>query len=316
MDLKELFIKLKNSKENREEREKTDEAMLEKFLGLMSSAFQFEHGALSAEKEKELLDSKGFIEKMDSKLRKQDGVKELTFIYDADAKIDRFGKIFRDYGHPQRQDTGSYIVHVPTNYAESLESMAAERKVKIAAEPPREMTKEEKIESGIFQYICDNFSIQECAKACNLSVVSFELELKKTFKDRQKMQGLLGNNWRSMAENRGWLKEPDSRAQLINNVGVARMEGLTVCAIAKKFKVKIGLVTSILGYYRNQGHNWLYTRFFPEYGAGWEAKSIVGFDHRLYMVGVHDEYIKDGGSEAQFAADQIAFEFDDGYILA
>ncbi len=315
MEIEDLFLKLKESEKAREVASKTDEAMLEKFKKLIALAFCFEHGSLSAEEERELLDSKSFMEKVESKLKRQDQVKELIYIYDAVIPVGKFSKKIIDFSHPQRQDTGAYIIEVPSNYADTISGVIEERKKIEAAKPPKVYTKEESIELALCAF-CGGDMIEKAAGIADLSVGQFKTELKKFSKNREKMEMYLGPRWRNRAEGMGLLEPSNSRQKMIEDIGNQRMEGLSVCALAKKFKVPLGVITSILGHFRGLGNNWLYKRYFPQYGEEWQGKALIAFDHRLYMVGVKSEFLAGGKSEQQFEKEQIAFRFSDGFILA
>ena len=317
MEIKDLFVKLKDSQKAREEVSKTDEAMLEKFLQLMSLVFQFEHGGLSAEAERELLDAKGFMEKTEAKLKRQDQVKELAYIYDATIPVGELNKKIIDSTHPERQDTGAYIVHLPTNYGDIITRMIEKRRKTEAAKPPKVLTKEELIDSGLFSYCSGGALIAAAAKTAELSVGAFKAELKKLSKDTEKLKTFFGPyRWRNLAEAKGILEPTNNRQKMIEDIGNQRMEGLSVCALAKKFKVPLGVVTSILGHFRGLGYNWLYSRYFSQYGEEWEGKAQIAFNHRLYMVGVKSEFMTDGRSEKEFEKQQTDFRFKDGFILA
>ncbi len=318
MDLKKVFAAIDKQKQTIKKRGESIEARTEKFLKLVSFAFQFGYSpfSLSTEQTKELVDQKDFMLKTEVELKEKDGVSELVFIYDA---VNGQGRGVKDLYHPCRNSIGSYVVNVPTSFATEVGQAIEKRAVEAEQKPVevKEFSQEELLDLGLCSYCSGGALIEAAAKTADLSVRDFKAELKKLSKNAEKMKTFFGpDRWRNKAEAKGILDPTPGRQKLIEDIGNQRMEGLSVVALSKKFRVSLGCVTSILGDFRNRGHNWLYERYFPQYEEEWAAKAQIAFDHRLYMVGVKDEFLAGNKTEKQFQEQQTNFRFKDGYILA
>ncbi len=318
MDLKKVFAAIDEQKKTIKKRAENIEARTEKFLKLVSFAFQFGYSpfSLSAEQTEELIDQKDFMLKTEKELKEKDGVSELVFIYDA---VDGEGRGVKDLHHPCRNIIGSYVVNVPTSFATEVGQAIEKRAVEAEQKPVeiKEFSKEELLDNALCSYCSGGALIEAAAKTAELSVGAFRAELKKLGKNVEKMQTFFGpDRWRNLAEAKGILDPTPGRQKLIEDVGNQRMEGLSVVALSKKFKVSLGCVTSILGDFRNRGQNWLYERYFSQYGEEWEGKAKIAFDYHFYRIGMREQFLAGGKSEQQFEKERIAFHFSDGYILA
>ncbi len=316
MDLKKVFAAIDEQKQYIKKRAESIEARTEKFLKLVALAFQFDYSlfSLSTEQTGELIDQKDFMLKTEAELKEKDGVDELVFIFDA---VDGPGRGLKDLHHPCRNSNGSYVVNVPTSFSTEVGQAIEKRAVEAEQKPAeiKEYSKEELIDNALYSY-CNGTMLEAAAGNAGLSISEFKLQFKKFSRNRAKMETYLGPRWRNRAESMGLLEPTPGRQKLIEDVGNQRMEGLSVVALSKKFKVSLGVVTSILGDFRNRGQNWLYERYFQQYGEEWAAKAQIAFDHRLYMVGVKDEFLAGNKTEKQFQEQQTNFRFKDGYILA
>ncbi len=312
MELLKLFSAIDAQHEDNRRTENSIENRTKRFLLLIGKAFCFEHSpySLAADEVKELVNSKKFILETEKELKKIHKINELSYIFETKNQVDG--------NHPTRGNAGSYIIKVSDRFSDTIKQQIVAREA-VADKKMQDYhnSKPYKLESALLSYCDRRISEKEASERAEISLIGFRSELSKLSRDKKRLKGFLGNRWREKAEALGILKATAGRDQLILDVADARMQGLSLCALAEKFKIPLGNISSILSHVRSKSERWSHERYLQEYGETWKSRSEIAFNRDHYFPGMLAEFLKDGKkTEKQFKEQSAIYEFADGYILS